>query len=179
MRSLLGITNLSLESTGALTRLALSAVAFFFVSLTAATALASPTSHAIPAIPAIGVVTFAVGQVSRVPAGQPASKAMPLQKDQALAVGDRLVTGPSSHVHVRFIDGGLVSVRDSSELVITQYSFDPDNPAASKVRFYLQGGVARSITGKAGQAAKDQFRLNTPVAALGVRGTDFAAFANR
>lgn len=166
MRSLLGITHLSLESTGALTRLAVSAVAFFFVSLTAVPALASPT---IPAIPAIGVVTFAVGQVSRVPAGQPASKAMPLQKDQALAVGDRLVTGPSSHVHVRFIDGGLVSVRDSSELVITQYSFDPDNPAASKVRFDLQGGVARSITGKAGQAAKDQFRLNTPVAALGDR----------
>ena len=179
MRSLLGITHLSLESTGALTRLAVSAVAFFFVSLTAVPALASPTIPAIPAIPAIGVVTFAVGQVSRVPAGQPASKAMPLQKDQALAVGDRLVTGPSSHVHVRFIDGGLVSVRDSSELVITQYSFDPDNPAASKVRFDLQGGVARSITGKAGQAAKDQFRLNTPVAALGVRGTDFAAFANR
>jgi len=179
MRWLFCITHLSLESTGALTRLALCGLALCFVGLQAAPALASPTIPTIPAIPAIGVVTFAVGQVSRVPAGQPASKAMPLQKDQALAVGDRLVTGPSSHVHVRFIDGGLVSVRDSSELVITQYSFDPENPAASKVRFDLQGGVARSITGRAGQVAKDQFRLNTPVAALGVRGTDFAAFASR
>ncbi len=156
-------------------RQALSALAFCVVGLQAGPTLADPTN----ATSAIGVVTFAVGQVSRVPAGQPLSQALPLHKDQALAVGDRLVTGPSSHVHVRFIDGALVSVRDSSELVITQYSFDAANPAASKVRFDLQAGVARSITGKAGQSAKDQFRLNTPVAALGVRGTDFAAFANQ
>ena len=172
MRSLPSTTDLRLAYERSGLRQALAGLAFCVVGLQAGPTLANPTN-------AIGVVTFAVGQVSRVPAGQSASKAMPLQKDQTLAVGDRLVTGPSSHVHVRFIDGALVSVRDSSELVITQYSFDPENPAASKVRFDLQGGVARSITGKAGQAAKDQFRLNTPVAALGVRGTDFAAFASR
>ena len=172
MRSLPSTTDLRLAYERSGLRQALAGLAFCVVGLQAGPTLANPTN-------AIGVVTFAVGQVSRVPAGQSASKAMPLQKDQTLAVGDRLVTGPSSHVHVRFIDGALVSVRDSSELVITQYSFDPENPAVSKVRFDLQGGVARSITGKAGQAAKDQFRLNTPVAALGVRGTDFAAFANR
>ena len=31
----------------------------------------------------------------------------------------------------------------------------------------------RSITGQWGEAARDRFRLNTPIAAIGVRGTDF------
>ena len=134
---------------------------------------------AAPVGASVGFVTFAVGQVSRVPSGQAQGQAQPVATDQPLFVGDRLITGPNSHVHVRFIDGGLLSVRDSSVLSITQYFFDPVDPSSSKVRFDLQGGVARSITGKAGQAAKDQFRLNTPVAALGIRGTDFAAFASR
>ncbi|MFM8637711.1 MAG: ATP-binding cassette domain-containing protein, partial [Betaproteobacteria bacterium] len=34
--------------------------------------------------------------------------------------------------------------------------------------------VVRSITGQWGEAAKDRFRLNTPLAAIGVKGTDFA-----
>jgi hypothetical protein len=126
----------------------------------------------------VGVVTFAVGDVLRIPAGQLEGQGVRLQKDQNLWVGDRIVTGPSSHAHLRFTDGGLVSVRDTSQLVITQYVFSETNPAASKVRFDLEAGVVRSITGRAGQAAKHQFRLNTPVAALGVRGTDFAASAN-
>ena len=39
-------------------------------------------------------------------------------------------------------------------------------------------GVARSISGKGAQHAKDKYRLNTPVAAIGVRGTDYEVFAS-
>jgi len=39
-------------------------------------------------------------------------------------------------------------------------------------------GTARLITGQAGQMAKQNFRLNTPVAAIGVRGTDFVVHAD-
>jgi hypothetical protein len=41
------------------------------------------------------------------------------------------------------------------------------------VRLSLDSGEARSISGAAAQAAKDRFRLNTPLVAIGVKGTDF------
>ncbi|HEX9719123.1 MAG TPA: FecR domain-containing protein, partial [Ramlibacter sp.] len=41
------------------------------------------------------------------------------------------------------------------------------------IKFRLDEGVVRSITGSWGEAARDKFRLNTPVAAIGVKGTDF------
>jgi hypothetical protein len=41
------------------------------------------------------------------------------------------------------------------------------------VRLSLDSGEARSISGAASQAAKDRFRLNTPLVAIGVKGTDF------
>lgn len=126
----------------------------------------------------VGVVTFSVGQVMRLPAGSVSQPPAPLAKDAQVFVGDTVITGPGSHAHLRFIDGGLVSVRDSSALVITDYQFNPARPEDSRVRFDLQSGVARSITGQAGRSARHQFRLNTPVAALGVRGTDFAAFSD-
>ena len=48
-----------------------------------------------------------------------------------------------------------------------------DRPEESVVKFSLLQGTARAISGKAAEAAKDKFRLNTPIAAIGVRGTDF------
>jgi len=41
----------------------------------------------------------------------------------------------------------------------------------------LEKGVARSITGRAGEASKENYRLNTPLAAIGIRGTDFVVQA--
>lgn len=41
-----------------------------------------------------------------------------------------------------------------------------------EVRFKLETGVARAISGTAAESAKDRFRLNTPLVAIGVRGTD-------
>src|SRR6185369_13979054 len=39
--------------------------------------------------------------------------------------------------------------------------------------FKLEYGVARAISGAAAEGARERFRLNTPLVAIGVRGTDF------
>jgi len=49
----------------------------------------------------------------------------------------------------------------------------PEQPENNKVEFDLLQGSVRSITGKAGQANKENYRLNTPVVAIGIRGTDY------
>jgi hypothetical protein len=61
---------------------------------------------------------------------------------------------------------------------IERYEFNRKNPQKSAVKFNLSEGVARSISGEAAKSARQRFRLNTPVAAIGVRGTDFVVSAS-
>lgn len=88
-------------------------------------------------------------------------------------VGDVIRTSSNGHVHVRFADGALLSVRPLSVLHVQEYRYHPDRPAESLVKFYLESGTVREISGRAAQMARERFRLNTPLAAIGVRGTDF------
>ena len=86
---------------------------------------------------------------------------------------DRIVTESNGHVHIRFIDEALVSVRPNSELEILAYVFNTEDPDKSSIKFNLLEGTARAVSGNAAKAARQRFRLNTPIAAIGVRGTDF------
>ncbi len=94
-----------------------------------------------------------------------------------IRVNDQIITGANGHVHVRFIDDALVSVRPNSQLEVVRYEYNPDRPDQSAVKFNLSEGVARTISGAAAKAARERFRLNTPIAAIGVRGTDFVVSA--
>lgn len=120
----------------------------------------------------VGRVLFAIGDA------RSSGTSAPLKKGDAVLAGQSISTGANGHVHIRFIDEAFVSVRPNSELRVEQYDYDPRDARNNQVRFQLVQGVARLITGKAGQAAKDNFRLNTPVAAIGIRGTDFLVQAN-
>jgi hypothetical protein len=122
-----------------------------------------------------GEVSFVLGQAQRTPLGGQKSD---IRKGDAIAVGDEIVTGSGGHVHIRLADGGFLVVRVNSSLTINAFNYDPSNPKANEVKFTLHHGVARSISGKAAQAAKENFRLNTPTAAIGIRGTDFAVQAD-
>jgi hypothetical protein len=96
-----------------------------------------------------------------------------VDRGSEVRVGDKVETQQGGHVHLRFVDGGRVSVRPASRLVIESYAHSKDQPQLSAIKFRLDEGVIRSITGTWGEAAKERFRLNTPVAAIGVKGTDF------
>src|SRR3990167_6697828 len=118
----------------------------------------------------VGEATLVIGVARFVSA---AGQVVPVEKGAAIRVGDRIETGTGGNVHVRFVDGGRVSVRPISRLQIESYAHSSDRPALSAIKFRLDEGVVRSITGSWGEAARDRFRLNTPMAAIGVKGTDF------
>ena len=121
----------------------------------------------------VGTVTLTIG-VSQVVRG---NQTLPLSKGSAIDVGDRIETTDSGHVHIRFVDGARVSVRPDSVLRVEAYQYDPQHPDQSAVKFDLEKGVARAISGDAAHQAHDRFRLNTPLVAIGVRGTDFTTQA--
>ena len=124
-----------------------------------------------PATPrAVGEITLAVGPVVKTSAdGTPEA----VHRGSTVMPGDRLDTAEGGMVHIRFIDGALVSLRPGSRLWVQDYRYDPHQVANSLVRFRLDTGVARAISGAAAEGAKERFRLNTPLVAIGVRGTDF------
>jgi hypothetical protein len=122
----------------------------------------------------VGEVIFLAGGATVTRDGE----TLVLERGQAIHVGDRLVTSQDAYVHVRFVDGGLISLRPGSRVLVDTYRFDADAPGANRVRITLEEGVLRSATGKAGQVNKQGFRVNTPIAAIGIRGTDFVVFAD-
>jgi len=129
---------------------------------------------AVLAATAVGEVTFLIGQAQRIDSR---GKSEQLDIGSRVYQGDRIETGIGGHVHMRFIDQAFVSVRPKSRLIIERYSYNSRHPERSAVRFSLEQGVVRSITGEAGSLQPERYRLNTPLAAIGVRGTDFVTSA--
>lgn len=117
----------------------------------------------------VGEVTLTIGK-SKIE--RSTQEAVP-QKGGSVQEGDVIRTSDNGHVHIRFIDGARVSVRPNSVFRIHEFKYSPADPSASVVRLSLDSGEARSISGAAAQAAKERFRLNTPLVAIGVKGTDF------
>ena len=101
--------------------------------------------------------------------------ARPVARGTLVREGDRIETDAGGHVHLRFVDGARLSVRPSSRLLIENYAHSEQQPELNAIKFRLDVGVVRSITGAWGEASRERFRLNTPVAAIGVKGTDFIA----
>jgi hypothetical protein len=148
----------------------LAASVFAVLALNAAVAQASlPGAE-------VGTVSFVLGKAWITKPGQRRAE---IAVGMDVGVYDRIDTESNGHVHVRLIDTALISVRPSSTLEIQRYDYNAADPEASAVKLNLIEGESRAISGEAAKKARQNFRLNTPVAAIGVRGTDFVAIANR
>ena len=78
-------------------------------------------------------------------------------------------TGPGGSIHILFLDATNFWLGASSSMVLDRFIDDPDEGnEALLVR--LGTGVFRIISGK---LRKTAFRVETPVATIGIRGTDF------
>ncbi len=130
--------------------------------------LGMPAQAQGPAI--VGEATMVIG-VAKLIGSDGVSRTV--ERGTTIRVGERIQTQSGGHVHLRFVDGGRLSIRPSSSLQVEDYSHSDQQPVLGAIKFRLDEGVVRSITGSWGEAARDRFRLNTPVAAIGVKGTDF------
>ncbi len=86
--------------------------------------------------------------------------------------GDRIVTGDQSLVQLRLEDGGYLSVRTNTDVTLAQYRHDEKAPKESTVLINLARGALRSITGLIGSLSPDRYKVATPTATIGIRGTD-------
>ncbi len=133
-----------------------------------------PEGFSPAAIPHVGEVSLVLGRAYLQAPGQPRQR---VRQGSIIKVHDQITTEANGHVHIRFVDQALMSLRPRTRLEIVSYDFNTERPERSVVKFNLIEGVTRAISGDAAKAARDRFRLNTPIAAIGVRGTDFVVSA--
>lgn len=89
--------------------------------------------------------------------------------------GDTLTTEAGTYARVKFVDGGEVVLRPSSQLKIQSYSYNVAQPQNdSMVVSMLKGGL-RAITGLLGKRSRDKISFQTATATIGIRGTNFGA----
>lgn len=83
---------------------------------------------------------------------------------------DALRTGPGGRLRIVFEDDSVISLAESSELVVDEGVYD----GGSRVRSVMDlvRGKVRALVSEYGGGA---FELGTPTAVAGVRGTDFVA----
>jgi hypothetical protein len=96
----------------------------------------------------------------------------------AVNEGELLSTGKDGFLYVKTVDNGLFILRPNTRARIVAYQVDKRDPSNTHVKLELLSGVARSKSGDAVKLARQNFRFNTPVAAIGVRGTDFTVFTD-
>ena len=97
----------------------------------------------------------------------------PIAVGASVPEGALLKTGETGHLYLRLADDGFFVLRPKTTARIALYKPVPSNPEQSQFQLELVNGVARAVTGKVAEQAKRRFRFNTPVAAIGVKGTDF------
>jgi len=112
-------------------------------------------------------------------AGQATVAGLAAQMGAAVAEGQSLQTGKDGYLYLETIDHGFFILRPNSKGQIVSYFVDAQNPANSRMKLELESGVARHISGQAAKSARQNFRFNTPVAAIGLRGTDFTIYADQ
>lgn len=159
------------------------AAVLLLILVTSAPALAQPEQAGSAAL-AEGIVTATAADGTQ----------RALHDGDAVFTGDSVVTGANSYADLELDDGGRILLHPGTQFQIQQYHFDPDahdltgNPAADSATVPASGGAQQSqesaifrlikgglrvIDGLIGQANPQNYALQTPVATIGVRGTQY------
>ncbi|WP_416884932.1 FecR family protein [Marinospirillum sp.] len=89
-------------------------------------------------------------------------------------VGDQISTSTASSVQIRMMDGGLIALRPQTQVILDAFSFQNEESDTS-ITTLSQGGL-RTVTGALGRQRPDNVTIQTPVATMGIRGTDMDSY---
>lgn len=120
-------------------------------------------------------VDFAIGGVVALQAD---GGRRPLARGAEVGPGETVDTG-AGRVQLRFSDGAMVSLQPQTQFRIDAYAFKGQADGSERGFFSLLKGAMRTITGAIGKTDRKAYRLDTAVATIGIRGTEYAvAYGN-
>ncbi len=97
------------------------------------------------------------------------------QKGQVLNESETVTTGVGGWTQLLMKDQAQVSLRPDSIFKIDAYRFSGKEDGTERGFLSLVKGGFRTLTGLIGKTRRDSYRLNTPTATIGIRGTDHEA----
>lgn len=129
---------------------------------------------AVFAADSIGQMVWVKGTVK---AAQPNEAARTLVRKSPIYASDTITTNTNSTGQIVFSDNSLLALRTDTVLEIAKYKYNkaPLNKNNSFVADVAKGGF-RTITGAIAKDSPSAYQANTPVATIGVSGTDFSIY---
>ncbi len=116
----------------------------------------------------IGRVIYSQGEVSAIRSNQ----LIPLKRRDILEVGDVILTGASGKFSAKLADGSVITLGNNSDLELKHYRYDTDN-SVGEAWLETTKGAFRAVTGAIKKMNQSDYKIETPVAFIGIRGTDF------
>jgi len=139
------------------------------VLLAACIAACSPVAFGAVA----GVFQFVAGDVRVQSAG---GAAKPARKGTPLSVGETVLSEKSGTAQIKMGDGAIVVVQPGSRLTVVEFVYEGREDGNERVRYRLDQGGFRAVTGAIGRTNKNNYLIETPIAQMGVRGTDHESY---
>ncbi|WP_171014078.1 FecR family protein [Chitinivorax sp. B] len=120
-----------------------------------------------------GRVLFAKGGIM---AWQPDGPARVLRKGDPVCEGDTLAVADLALAQLQMADNGKLMLRAKTRLVIDAFRKPSTMDGSERFAVTLLEGGMRAITGEIGHAHKENYAIATPLARIGIRGTDHEVF---
>lgn len=99
------------------------------------------------------------------------------ERGAGIEAGEMLDT-QDGKAQLRFRDGAAISLQPGTQFRVEQYRFVEQDGRASErdmvVMRFLKGAL-RAISGLIGRQKREQYRMDTPVGTIGIRGTEYGA----
>lgn len=97
---------------------------------------------------------------------------VPVTNGTPIETNDKIET-KNGVVNIKFKDNTTVRVTENSSLIIDDFVYDPKNAAGGKLSLKAASGTVRYVSGNIAHNNPNSVKINTPTAAIAVRGTDF------
>lgn len=105
-----------------------------------------------------------------------AGRVRTMHKGDAVNEGDTIISAKAASAQIRMQDGGFIAVRADTKLKFDSFKFggqESGKESSSDNSFFsLFKGGFRAITGLIGRVNKQNYKITTPAATIGIRGTD-------
>ena len=98
-----------------------------------------------------------------------------VEKGQTLINNAMIATGPGSYAVLKFEDGTAVLLKENTSFQVQNYDYNPKAPENANAIFNLLRGGLRMITGLVTSRNRNALKVGTPLATIGIRGTEFIA----
>lgn len=122
-----------------------------------------------------GRVNFIVGEVAAINIADGSRRV--LSKGDLVNSGERLETG-KGRLQIRFTDGSFVSLQPNTVFGLDNYTFAKNKPEEGSLLFNFVRGGMRTVSGAIGKVNRANYKVKTPVATIGIRGTGYAGNMN-